>query len=90
MPPAGPGIQSSKPEKVDASLVNIKGHDYYKDEFVPPAEEVTEIDPRDKVRRVCFVDQRQHDSHNFDMHAPLPCWSPPNTTGWLYYNSSSS
>jgi len=49
MPPAGPGIQSSKPDKVDASLVNIKGHDYYKDEFVPPAEEVTEIDPRDKV-----------------------------------------
>ncbi|CAM9533725.1 unnamed protein product [Scytosiphon promiscuus] len=48
MPPAGPGIQSSKPAKVDASLVNIKGHDYYKDNFVPPAEEVTEIDARDK------------------------------------------
>lgn len=49
MPPAGPGIQSSKPEKVDASVVNVKGHDYYKDEFVPPQEVVTEIDPRDKV-----------------------------------------
>nr|UXG49833.1 nitrate reductase [Saccharina japonica] len=42
------GIQSCKPEKADASLVNIKGHDYYKDTFVPPAEDVTEIDPRDK------------------------------------------
>lgn len=49
MPPAGPGIQSSKPAKVDASLVNIKGHDYYKDNFVPPEETVTEIDARDKV-----------------------------------------
>lgn len=43
------GIQSCAPDKVDASLVNIKGHDYYKDTFVPPAEDVTEIDPRDKV-----------------------------------------
>lgn len=43
------GIQSCAPEKVDASLVHIKGHDYYKDTFVPPAEDVTEIDPRDKV-----------------------------------------
>lgn len=50
MPPAGPGIQSSKPEKPDASLANIKGHDYYKDTFVPPSEVVTEIDARDKVR----------------------------------------
>lgn len=49
MPPAGPGIQSSKPEKVDASVTNVKGHDYYKDAFVPPEELVTEIDPRDKV-----------------------------------------
>lgn len=49
MPPAGPGIQSSKPDKVDASVANIKGHDYYKDAFVPPEEVVTEIDPRDKV-----------------------------------------
>lgn len=43
------GIQSCAPDKADASLVNIKGHDYYKDTFVPPAEDVTEIDPRDKV-----------------------------------------
>lgn len=50
MPPAAPGIQSSKPEKPDASLASIKGHDYYKDTFVPPSEIVTEIDARDKVR----------------------------------------
>lgn len=49
MPPAGPGIQSSKPEQADASVVDVKGHDYYKDAFVPPEEVVTEIDPRDKV-----------------------------------------
>lgn len=49
MPPAGPGIQSCKPEKADASVANVKGHDYYKDTFSPPEEVVTEIDPRDKV-----------------------------------------
>lgn len=48
MAPA-PGIQSSSPEKVDIALLSIKGHDYYKDDFAPPVEEVTEIDPRDKV-----------------------------------------
>lgn len=48
MSPAA-GIQSSAPAKVDASLAHVKGHDYYTDTFVPPSEEVTEIDPRDKV-----------------------------------------
>lgn len=44
------GIQSSAPDKVDESLLLVKGHNYYKDMFVPPSEEVSEIDPRDKVR----------------------------------------
>lgn len=36
-------------------MANVKGHDYYKDAFVPPEEVVTEIDPRDKVRAFrCF------------------------------------
>lgn len=48
MAPAA-GIQSSAPAKVDAPLADIKGHDYYTDAFVPPSEDVTEIDPRDKV-----------------------------------------
>lgn len=48
MAPAA-GIQSCAPDKADPSVAHIKGHDYYADTFVPPAEEVTEIDPRDKV-----------------------------------------
>ena len=43
------GIQSSPPDKVDPSVASIKGHDYYKDTFLPPKAEVTDIDPRDKV-----------------------------------------
>ncbi|CAM9791278.1 unnamed protein product [Ascophyllum nodosum] len=42
------GIQSSPPDKVDPSVASIKGHDYYKDTFLPPKAEVTDIDPRDK------------------------------------------
>lgn len=49
MSSAAAGIQSSAPAKVDPALANVKGHDYYTDTFVPPSEEVTEIDPRDKV-----------------------------------------
>lgn len=43
-------MQSCPPEKVDPSLANIRGHDYYKESYVPPSEDVMEIDPRDKVR----------------------------------------
>lgn len=34
--------------------MNVKGHDYYKDNFVPPEEPVTEIDARDKVGAASF------------------------------------
>lgn len=47
---AATAIQSSAPKEVDKSLLQVKGHDYYSDTFVPPSEKVTEIDPRDKVR----------------------------------------
>lgn len=44
-----PGMQASAPEKVDTAIAGVKGHDYYKTDFVAPAEVVTEIDSRDKV-----------------------------------------
>lgn len=50
MAPAA-GIQSSAPDKIDPQVAAVKGHDYYKDGFVAPKEETTEIDPRDKVIR---------------------------------------
>lgn len=40
-------IQSHAPEVVDASVSHIKGSDYYKPYFVPPAEHITVIDPKD-------------------------------------------
>ncbi|CAM9210211.1 unnamed protein product [Discosporangium mesarthrocarpum] len=41
-------MQSSNPKMVDANLQKVKGHNYYEEDFAPPNEVITDIDPRDK------------------------------------------
>ncbi|CAM9091374.1 unnamed protein product, partial [Chrysoparadoxa australica] len=47
-PPCSGEIQSCCPKEADPKVAKYPGHDYYKPDFVPPNEEVTEVDDRDK------------------------------------------
>eukprot|EP00611_Tribonema_gayanum_P025862 TRINITY_DN6004_c0_g2_i3.p2 TRINITY_DN6004_c0_g2~~TRINITY_DN6004_c0_g2_i3.p2 ORF type:complete len:863 (-),score=363.94 TRINITY_DN6004_c0_g2_i3:318-2906(-) len=46
--PVTGAVQSSCPEKQDAVLARIKGSRYYEPTFMPPAEEVVDIDAKDQ------------------------------------------